>query len=56
MNQAIRQILVNAEISRRIVAKMAEGLELPKAFDAVIGEGAYMKLAHDVYTELRARV
>lgn len=54
MNAATRQVLANAEISRRIVAKMAEGLELPAAFDAVIGEGAYMKLAGEVYATLRA--
>lgn len=44
----------NAEISRRILAKVAEGLSLPEAFDAVLGAGAYERLAGDVYETLRA--
>lgn len=44
----------NAEISRRILAKVADGMTLPEAFDAVIGAGAYAALAGDVYDTLRA--
>jgi hypothetical protein len=44
------------QISLLIQAAMkANGGDLVKAFDKVLGEGAYMKLAGEVYTELRAR-
>jgi len=41
------------EISRRILAKVAEGMSLPEAFDAVLGAGRYEALASDVYDTLR---
>lgn len=33
----------------------APGMTLPQAFDAVLGEGAYAKLAGDLYDALRAK-
>lgn len=48
------QALKNAKISAMIIAKMQQGMDISEAFDAVLGEGAYMKLAGDVYDELRA--
>ena len=49
------QALKNAAISARILAAMKAGMDIQQAFDSVLGEGAYMKLAHEVYAELRAR-
>lgn len=49
------QALKNAAISKMIATKIAQGMDLPAAFDAVLGEGAYMKLAGEVYNELRAK-
>jgi hypothetical protein len=46
---------MNAHISARIRANIAAGMDLPAAFDAVLGEGAYAKLASEVYDALRAR-
>ncbi len=40
---------VAAQISAQIVALMADGHTLPQAFDLVIGEGAFMKLAGEVW-------
>ena len=48
-------IVRNGEISRRILAGVAAGLPLDAAFDAVMGAGAYAKVAGDVYEDLRAR-
>lgn len=42
-------------ISARILAAMASGMELREAFDSVLGEGAYMKMAGEVYDALRAK-
>jgi len=42
-------------ISAKILAAMANGMDLKSAFDFVIGEGAYIKLAGDVYDALRAK-
>jgi hypothetical protein len=48
------QALKNAAISKMIVTEMARnGGDLVKAFDKVLGEGAYMKLAGEVYDTLR---
>jgi hypothetical protein len=33
----------------------ANGGDIVKAFDKIMGEGAYMKLAGEVYNELRAK-
>lgn len=49
------QALKNAKISAMIIAKMQEGLDIREAFDAVLGEGAYMRLAGEVYDALRAK-
>jgi hypothetical protein len=44
----------NAEISRRILAKIAEGMTLRAAFDAVLGEGRYDSMIGDLYETLVA--
>ena len=44
----------NAEISRRILAKIAEGMTLRAAFDAVMGEGRYNLMIGDLYETLVA--
>jgi hypothetical protein len=43
-----------AAISKMILAKVAEGMELRAAFDAVLGHGAYERLASDLFDTLRA--
>ena len=48
------QALKNAAISAKILAHMQSGMELREAFDAVLGQGAYSKLAGEVYDTLRA--
>lgn len=45
---------MNAKISDRILVLMASGMDVVEAFDRVLGEGAYAKLASDLYDELRA--
>lgn len=49
------QALKNAAISAKIAAGVNAGMSLREAFDAVLGQGAYDKLAGDVYDELRAK-
>ena len=49
MNAAIK----NAEISRRILAKIAEGMNVREALDAVCGAGMSDRLVDSVYRELR---
>lgn len=46
---------MNPKISAAILAHVAAGKSLPEAFDAVLGAGAYAKLAGDVYDALRAK-
>lgn len=41
-------------ISLRILTLVQEGFSVRDAFDAVLGAGAYEKLASDVYDQLRA--
>ena len=41
-----------AAISGAILADMAQGLTLPQAFDAVLGEGSYLALAGELYDAL----
>ena len=41
-----------AAISEKILTKFAETGSMRIAFDAVMGEGAYDKLADDLYDEL----
>lgn len=45
----------NAQISAAILQGISNGLTMQQAFDAVMGEGAYLKLAGEVYDELRAK-
>ncbi len=45
----------NETISARILYLRANGMGIREAIDFVLGEGAYMKLAGEVYDELRAR-
>lgn len=49
------QALKNAAISAKIIANVQAGMTLPEAFDAVLGEGAYLKLAGDLYDQLNAK-
>lgn len=46
---------MNAIISARILAEMAKGLDTAQAVDAVLGAGAYLKLAGDVWEAAQAR-
>ena len=48
------EALKNATISAQILALRAAGLSLREAFDAVLGDGAYSKLAAELYDALRA--
>lgn len=45
---------MNAVISARILAALATGLELPAAYDSVMGKGTYLKMAGEVYDAARA--
>ena len=42
-------------ISAKILLAMANGMDVQAAFDFVIGEGAYLKFAGDLYDKLRAQ-
>ena len=44
-----------AAISALILNEVAKGLPLNEAFNAVLGQGAYEKLASDVYDALKSR-
>ena len=43
------------KISELILKELAATGSIKQAFDSVLGEGSYDKLAHEVYNELRAR-
>lgn len=43
-----------ANISRLILEKIAAGMTVREAFDAVLGAGRFEELAADVYETLRA--
>ena len=43
----------NAEISRRILARIANGATVAQAVDAVLGAGTFDGLAGDIYEALR---
>lgn len=43
------------KISEMILIELAATGSISEAFDKVMGEGAYQKLASEVYHELRAR-
>lgn len=45
----------NAAISAKILSNIHAGMTLQQAFDAVIGNGAYAKMAGELYDELRAK-
>ena len=45
---------MNAKISAAILANIAKGMDLPAAYDAVFGAGAYIKMAGQMYDALRA--
>ena len=45
----------NAEISRRILAKVAEGMDILAALAAVIGQDKVDTMIDELYHELRAR-
>lgn len=42
-----------AAISRLILSKVAAGMTLPEAVDAVLGVGRFAEIAGDVYDALR---
>jgi tetrahydromethanopterin S-methyltransferase subunit C len=42
-------------ISMMILAKVAAGMSVREAFNAVLGPGRFEQLASDLYDELRAR-
>ena len=44
----------NQIISAKIAAHLAAGKTIEQAFDAVLGEGTYAKVAGEVYEALRA--
>ena len=51
----MNQVFKNATISAKILAKMQAGMTVQQAIDAVLGEGTFMKLAGEVYDELRSK-
>jgi len=46
---------LNTKITAAIVAKLAQGMDVKQAIDAVMGEGAYVKVAGHIYDALRAK-
>lgn len=42
----------NEIISRRILTLVAGGMELPAAYDAVLGDGSYDKLVSELHDQL----
>lgn len=44
---------MNKKISAKILSLISTGMSLSEAFDAVLGAGAYLKLAGEVYEGLR---
>lgn len=51
MEEKIKAIQLSAAILKLVL----EGKAVDQAFDAVIGEGAYKKMAGQIYDELRAK-
>lgn len=45
----------NAIISTSILTKMAEGMDVAEAIDAVLGAGTYAKVTGEIYDELRSK-
>ena len=56
MKTKLNQIEVskNKMISARILALRDAGMDIRQAFDAVIGEGAYRKLAGEIWEHFNA--
>lgn len=54
-NPSLPFLIMNAIISLRILALRAEGLSLPEAFDAVLGAGAFEKMAGELYDALKEK-
>ena len=46
---------MNAKISAAILANIQSGMTVRQAFDAVLGGGAYSKMAGELYDALRAK-
>ena len=42
-------------ISEMIIAKVEAGMTVQQAYDAVFGQGAYIKMAGIIYDEIRAK-
>lgn len=51
----MEQVIKNIRISAEILKLVRNGKDIRQAFDAVIGAGAYEKLAGEVYDELRTK-
>lgn len=49
------EALKNAQISAAIASRVAAGAAVSEAIDAVLGVGAYAKLAGDLHDALRAK-
>ena len=49
----LRTMTKQQAISALILAKVAKGMTVEQAFDAVIGEGAYKQLAGEVWEALQ---
>lgn len=45
----------NPIISAKILAAIESGMDLQTAFDSVLGQGAYLKMAGDIYDQLNAK-
>ena len=47
------KMTITKKISLRILSLVDAGYSLPEAFDAVLGAGAYEKMAGELYDALR---
>lgn len=54
-NMNFRDHVNKARISMAILTLMQAGMTLPEAFDQVMGEGAYRKLADEVWETLNGK-
>lgn len=52
MSQEMKNALIAAMIRREF---QSNGGDVEAAFDSVMGKGAYMKMAGEVYNQLRAK-
>ena len=55
MNAATQRTLTMNTISLRILSLVAAGMDLRAAFDAVLGAGAFDKMAADLHSALTAK-